>query len=70
MVLRGIVESDRLLLMDASRGQLSEEVDGCPQRIVGDQQERRGVGALSQAEALLGQFARRLVLCPHQVKPL
>src|SRR5262252_10733244 len=69
VVLLALIERQPLLQMRSTRDQLSKVVFCSPQRIIGHQQERWVVSALGQAEALLGQLSRRLVLRPHQVKP-
>ena len=69
VVLLAIVERHSLFQMRSGRGHLTEEVYCDPQRMVGYQQESQVLDTLGQAETLLGQLARRLVLCSHQVKP-
>src|SRR5438132_9462125 len=61
-VLLAIVESNPLLQMRLSRGELSQIVQGIPKRIVRLQEERGVVGPLGQAEELLAQLPCRLYL--------
>ena len=60
-VLLGIIEGDATLQVITRTGQLSEEGEVLPQRPVGRQKQRRVVGALSKAEKLMSDLARR----PH-----
>ena len=67
-MLLGIIQGHALLQVGAGGGQLAEMVQGIPQRAVGHDEERGVLEALRQAEELLSQLLRRLVLCPRIMK--
>ena len=68
-VLLRVVEGDTLLQVGASRDDLAKPEQARPERKMGFEEERRVVDPLGQAEALLRQFPRRLILRAHQIKP-
>ena len=68
-MLLGVVEGDTLLQVGASRGDLAQPEQAHPERKMGFEEERWVVDPLGQAEALLRQFPRRLILRAHQIKP-
>ena len=57
-----------LLEMGVRLGQLAEIEPAYSQGVVGLQEERRGVETLSQAETLLCQLPRRLMLGPAYIQ--
>jgi len=67
-VLLEVVEGNALLLVCPGQGQLSQQEQRLPQHPVGRQEERRVLHALGQAEELLSQLTRRLVLRPDKIK--
>ena len=69
VVLLGIVEGPPLLQVGSGRGKLSGKEQGGPQRVVGLQEERRIVDLLGQAQELLPQRPRPLVLAAVIIPP-
>jgi hypothetical protein len=57
-VLLRVVEGNPLLKVRAGGGQLSEQKEGEPQRLVGPQEEHGVLGALRQREELCSQLMR------------
>jgi hypothetical protein len=64
-MLLGIVADDALLQVLSGKGKLSQAVQTRPQWKVSLEKKSRVLYTLSQAEELLPQLARRLVLRPH-----
>src|SRR5919201_2443852 len=63
-----VVEGDRLLQVGVCRSRLPEEQEASSQRKLGLQQAGGIVQPVGQAEALLRQLARRLVLRLREIK--
>ena len=64
-VLLEVVEGNTVLYVLAGRSKLSKVEQGRPQCTVGLGEEGRVLGTLSQAEELLPQFLRSLLLRPQ-----
>src|SRR4029450_4663458 len=64
-----VVEGDRPPQVRVCRGRLPEEAETSPQRILSLQKAGGILQPVGQAEALLRQLARRLVLRLREIKP-
>ena len=63
-VLLGVIEGDPLLQVGVGRDELSQRFAGCPEGLMGADEEGRVVRTLRQVQTLLRHLPRRLELCP------